>query len=360
MKKDTPITPRDLTKIYLENIRCNLNTLIDVSQNRLKDILENAGLNINQGNISKYLNGKQDIPLSFIIKICELYNISIIELASSPADFQQQHIYASNNNILAYPVILGKQFTTNPNDGEFNGYLQKYYCYFFPTLSNEDKLLTGELELNNKQNYCQALFTLKTNSKSQNQPITKHYCGYAMLSKMVGACYIILGSDDEGELNFISFRHFTLRHQLLDCRMAIVLTTSAGERHFPTAHRMLLSRTPIEDIDLQTLQPHLHLNDNRIQIDARDLEELRQISKEYTDIINHILARNQAHQFYEFREDFIISNAQQFLSKSDLHIFLSDLRSKANNARYNKVSNKLDENVRNYLLSRGYYNDTKI
>ena len=141
--------------------------------------------------------------------------------------------------------------------------------------------------------------------------------------------------------------------------MAEVITNGAGERHFPTVHRMLLSRSPIKDEHLPYLTPHLHLNSSNIFIKKEDLETLENKSVHHKDLIEHLLHRVAPIPTYEFKEDYVISNAGQFLTKDETRIFLSEIRDKAQKTRYNKVSNKLDETVRDLLLSLGYYTDTE-
>ena len=364
------ITPKEANDEYTKNIASNLRKLMeraDYSQNSLSSQLNTMGLQVNQGTISKYLSGKSQIPLSIIVKLCEIFDISFSDLIKKDFSYDNSdysktpqlstEVYKASPR-LAIPE-LGTKFITNPKDEDFKGYLQKYYCYFFPTLSKENQLLKGIIELNEQGTCCEATLTLNTNKTRHGKTVYKHYTGYAIISKAVESFYIILSSAKEGEICVINMRHFFIRHQSLDCRMAEVITNGAGERHFPTVHRMLLSRSPIKDEHLPYLTPHLHLNSSNIFIKKEDLEILENKSVHHKDLIEHLLHRVVPIPTYEFKEDYVISNAGQFLTKDETRIFLSEIRNKAQKTRYNKVSNKLDETVRDLLLSLGYYTDTE-
>ena len=361
-------TPQLASDNYREIIGRNIVKILDAtscSQNDLAKKLQEFGLNVNQGNVSKYINKKIKIQLSVIIAICEIFNVSIYDLSSENFEFHNSSITTDpsaiekvnpNDSNLVIPK-LGRKFITNPEDEDFEGYLQKYHCYFFPTLSKEKELLTGKLELYPGTTCCEATFSLKTNRKKHGKPIYKYYTGCAIISKAVEACYILLSSPKEGEICLINIRHFSIRHQELECRMAEVITNGAGERHFPTIHRMLLSCEPIKNEHLLYLSPHLHLNSSDIRIKKEYLENLGTVSKEYQDLIEHLTHKISPVEIYDFKEDYVISNAKQFLSKEDTRLFLSTLRECSYKVRYNKVSNKLDETVRELLLSLGYYAD---
>ena len=92
--------------------------------------------------------------------------------------------------------------------------------------------------------------TLKLNVPSKHDPASSSYCkkyeGVLILSNPLQCCYCILKSDKLSEICFFIFRHIYLNNTQLDCRMAEVLTVSAGESHYPTVHRMFFFQTAIE------------------------------------------------------------------------------------------------------------------
>lgn len=360
-------TPKQLNKEYSAIIGRNLKKIIDSSeytQNGLVDKLKDLGVQINQGTLSKIINGKADIQLSVVIKLCDILKISISDLSSE--NFQYHVSSASADSLESekrtdkFSSKAESKFITDPENQNFRGYLQKYYCYFYPTLSGENELLSGELELHPNGSYCHASFKLNTNKQINGKPIYKIYTGCAIISTSVDSCYVLLISSEEGELCLINFRHFYIRHQFLDCRMAEVITNGAGDQHYPTIHRMLLSRAPIKKEHLTLISPHLHLNNSTIQINADSLNNLSNESPQYSTLVEHLTHKIKCTSMYSFKENYVVSNAEQLLSKDEARIFLLKLRDNAFKVRYNKISNKVDESVRKTLRALGYYEDSSF
>ena len=310
-------------------------------------------------------SGKNEIPLGVIVKLCEIYNISLTELVSENFISLDREIFTDESSIahpqredsILYIPRLGKKFITDPSDLDFGGYLQDYHCYFFPTLSGEKPILKGTLTLggHSKSNVCEASFILDTNQKINNEKIYKTYTGCAIISTSVHSLYVILSSPEEGEICVINFRHFFIRHRDLDCRMAEVITNAAGESHAPTVHRMLISREEISDEHLEYVKPHLHLNSNDLIIAVEDLQAFRSESEYHNKLIDHLTYTTETSTLYSFKEDFVRSNALQFLTKDQLPLFLSKIRQYSCKMRYNKVSSRADENMYNLLRTLGYY-----
>lgn len=169
--------------------------------------------------------------------------------------------------------------------------------------------------------------------------------------------------------------------------MVEVLTTSAGgDSSFPTAHRMFISRFPIEDDHIPLILPHLYLNNSMITIEEEGLIKVACISDQYREIIKKIItlisgtnteqleilqkidaikSQNQIateeivspirRVMYLLKEDLVRNTANLCLSKQQTQIFISTLRSYSYAFRFNKVSKKLDDNIRKMLIGLGYY-----
>lgn len=367
--------PSELSEIYYSHAAENLRKIMklkDLSQNSLVLLLQEKGIDINQGTISKYLKGEVDIQLSVLIKLCEIFDLSITDLIDPNFMMPAQEMttdekevldnieYARPEDAVLYIPKLGSKFITDSNDLDFNGWLQHYKIYFFPTLSNARNVLKGDLTLSNSNltGVCEASLTLDTNhTRADGTPIIKSYTGCAIISTSVHALYIILSSEEEGELCVLNMRHFYIRHQSLNCRMAAVLTNSAGEGHVPTVHRALISREEIPDDHLSYLLPQLHLNSSDILISKSDLELLRSKNEQaYGPLIDHLTNLIEPVPVYFFKEDYVRSNALQFLKdKKETMLFVFAARDLAYKTRYNKVSNKVDESVHALLCAMGHY-----
>lgn len=368
VKKENQVSPVDMSAMYRSRIVKNLEKLMTAtktSQNALAQQLSDSGLRINQGTISKYLKGELDIQLSVIIKICEIFKIPIEELVSDSYLYKEREIIIDQEQVTAvrqektglFIPELGNKFITDPDDLDFNGYLQTYHVYFFPTLSSEERILTGTLTLAKDGNVCAASLLLNTNRKNRDGAIYKTYSGCALISTSVHAMYIILSSPEEGELCLINLRHFFIRHQKLNCRMAEVITNAAGETHAPTVHRMLLSREEIREADIESIKSQLHLNSNDILISEAELGAFAERSQDHADLVEHLTKVVRPVSLYSFKEDFVRSNAMQFLTKEAVLQTLSEIRNHSYKMRYNKVSSRVDETVHNMLRYLGYYQD---
>lgn len=379
---DLLLNPSDMSKEYNRRIVENLKKYMrkhSISQNALANTLKKNGLNVNQGNISKYLTLDIELPLSIIIKLCEIYELSLENLVSEYFTMEPQDISTNEqtaieslsdrgpDNAVLYIPQLGSNFISNADHLDFKGWLQNYHIYFFPTLSSVKEVLRGTLSLykSEQTGVCEAMLTLGTNrAHADGTSIKKEYQGCAIISKSVNSLYVILSSEEEGELCMLNFRHFFIRHQNLNCRLASVITNSAGESHVPTVHRAFISREPLSDEHLELLLPHLHLNSSNIIIRKEALEQLLpelqaqnpEESDRYAKLMENLTSLDGPESVYFFKEDFVRSTARQILSnKKDALIFLSHFREASEQTRYNKVSNKADEGLHNLLLLLGYY-----
>ena len=358
-----PALPKELNEQYEAAIRRNVTELMrdrGISQSQLAAKLEERGLALSQGNLSLILSGKKHVPLSLVVHLCGHFGVSLEELvdenfgSAKQAAAPMPQVYS--DDLLNLIPNLGDSFITDPSSPEFQGYLQTYYFYMQPTLSYETRMLQGTLRLEACGTVCEASLDLNTGKTAGGKPLHKHYRGRVIISKAIDAVYILLASAVEGELSIISFRHFHLRHQPLDCRIAAVLTNQAGEFHSPTMHRMFLSRTPIQPEHLSLLMPHLQLNSGAINIPRENLERLSRNEPEYAQLLNALTMIPASETFY-WTEDYVLGVAQHFLSKDQIPLFLTRVREISDHASSNKASRRANSLLRKLLLSLGYYRD---
>lgn len=362
----SPALPKELNEQYESAIRRNVAALMRtgrISQSHLSARLLERGLDLSQGNLSLILSGKKHVPLSLVVHLCDLFQVSLSELVDENFGGARQaaapmpQIYS--DDLLNQAPSLGDSFITNPASTEFQGYLQTYYFYMQPTLSYETRLLTGTMTLEACGAVCEASLELNTGKTANGKPQRKHYRGRVIIAKAIDAVYILLASSIEGDFSIISFRHFHLPHQPLDCRMAAVLTNEAGEFHSPTMHRMFLSRTPIQPEHLPLLMPHLQLNGSAVTIPGENLERLCRNTPEYAELLNALTMIPPSPTYY-WTEDYVMGVAKHFLPKEEIPIFLARVREITHHATSNKASRRANTLVRNLLLSLGYFHDNDL
>lgn len=401
---------------YSQTIATNIRKILEFkkwSQKEFCKELNKNGLRITQNTLSKYIPQKKEsqplIPISLLVLCCKIFDVSI-EKITSP-DYTPDHdmlpesfshinelVEETNENVdfadfwAAGIAKASKKFIVNGNDEAFNGYYQTYYCYFYPTISSEIELLTAELEFKNENGICKAHLKLNTGRYKNGTPIYKFYSGLMVIIEKSKSCYCILAREKTkhtNELCFLNFRYIPISdiNRNMDCRMVEVLTTSAGgDSSFPTAHRMFISRAPIKNEHIPFILSHLHLNNSVITIEEEGLIKVARISDQYKEIIKKIITlifddkteqleflqkideievQNQRDNeevvssvrrvMYLIKEDLVRNTANLCLSKQQTQIFVSTLRSYSYAFRFNKVSKKLDDNIRKMLIGLGYY-----
>ena len=337
--------------------------------NTLSKILEDEfNTTLNSGEISKYRHHPEDniIPAMVVVAFCKHFSIPVEKLLQDTAQSVDE---ATDGAPLPPPLTLrvpgGEMLTTTSKSRCFQGYWGKYFTYFMPTQSSGTGFLKGRLTVEDRAGAAHVHFELDTRQQNEDgSPVCKIYEGVLIHSKAVDCCYCILGSAEVGELCFLMFRHFHLNRSRLECRVAEVLTASAGgEDKYPTAHRMLISSQEIADGDVERLLPLLHLTNSKIIIPQEELEALGNSGMEYEDIVQRILSNPglKPSSYYEIREDTIRTTMQDVRGRKprDAVPLILEARGRALAYRYNKVSKKTDESVRELLRQWGYYKSSK-
>lgn len=359
LKKDVNIRISDNLK-YLMKIQ-------GYNQNELREAFLEHGVEINQGTINKYLNKPNNnfIPVAVLLKCCEIFNVSLNELVEKNLfDDDEKHcnleIKYLKKSISDYIGEHDNELVMDLSNRVFRGYKGQYFCYLYPTISSEKNILTGTMTI--APDGCPNEVTMRLKVVKENRAekkiIYKEYSGLLIMSKPMHNCYCILKSDKLSELCFLIFRHIYLNDAPLDCRMAEVLTVSAGESNYPTVHRMFFSRQEILEEDLKLVLPMLNLNCSEILISEKEIEDLKKEESIPTNVLEQLCNRVESKQFYLLTENVFRSILELNLPKSEkknIPKYISLLRDKALHYRYNKVSKKLDDNIRKMLISKDYY-----
>lgn len=377
-----------------KTICTNLKSLLkarDLSQRQFCKQLAEQKTSITRSYFSKVLGDPKYISAAFLLSCCDFFGISLKNLASTNFD-ASEYIYNNTEDHKDYlnikallqksdpsqsnpisdinhmhvdanfpPPFNSTNLISDPSHTLFTGYLQDYYCYYYPTHSSENKeeeiILKGILRLEAEGNYCKSTLKIDTNTVADDGNINyKSYIGYATISPTVNSLNCIMYSDSLCEYCFLMFRFFKLNFVKQDCRIAEVLSSSsAAEDRRPTVLRMLLSREPIKDNDLKIVAPAFSLNYSTIAISKENLEKIGGTSDVYREIVDALMDNDTSTSMYFCKEDSVFSIALKYLKqKESVQEFVMLLRADSYAYRYNKVSTKADEAVRRILLSKGY------
>lgn len=392
MKKN--ITSYDIIQNNLnERISVNLNNLIIARGYQPSTFAEQIDIDgfFTRQHFARLLKHPEQthISLAAAILCCDFFGISIDNLISekfNPREYKynnsevhQRYLNIekvlkesppkpvaslSASGIPAFDSIFGEHDTiiSNPNHSLFKGYFQDYYCYYYPTVSEENKeerILYGLLTLSKCENYCKVTLKIDTSGiyKDKNT-YDKEYTGYAVISSSVHSLHCIMFGPELGEFCFLMFRHFTLNKKPLFCRIAEVLSSSSGsEDRRPTILRMFLSNEKIKKEHIPLVASTIRLNYSKITISTEGLKELAAHSKKYEEIVSALLTTYNSRKIYFFdeQEDIYTTVKKYTNSQEETLEFIMHLRNLSYSYKYNKVSEKADKNIRYLLQQKGYY-----
>lgn len=243
-------------------------------------------------------------------------------------------------------------FISQASNRVFRGYLGKYNAYFYPTKGDEGELIRGELYLSESPfGQCQAKFRIFTKRflNGVKDEVIKEYIGNMVISLNMSACYLVLRSEKNGEISFMTFRYMHMNEYELVCRIALALTTSAGENRRPTAHRILLTRKDLSEQELDLLRSQLLMNAEKIVIDR---EELNQIIDQFgckPEEKQRFFSVIRPNHYCVFDESLFNEMFFDEVKKKEL---ICKVRNASLSARYNKVSDKADGMLYSFLCEQ--------
>lgn len=378
----------------------NLEKLLEargLSQRQFCQKMAEEKISVTRSYFNKILREPKYISAAFLLSCCDFFGITLQNLVSEDFDAseyisndtrehkdylniqailkncrdkekdvseerQEEEEFENEQAILQWKKFESGNLITDPSNTMFKGYLQNYYCYFYPTDSaqNKDdgKMVKGILQLKAEKNYCKATLKIDTNIVDEcGNTNYKLYEGVASISPAVFSVNCIMYSEDICEFCFIMFRFFKINYGKQNCRIAEALSSSSSnEDRRPTVLRMLLSQEPLAEQDLKAVAPSLFLNYSTIAISEEKLKEIGEFSEDYNNIINEITGSSNSCKMHFLKETMVFNMAEKYIKKKeDIYSFLMLLRSESYAYRYNKVSKKADDIMRKVLLSRGYY-----
>lgn len=239
------------------------------------------------------------------------------------------------------------------------------YTYFFPTLSSDEGILSGNLrfDASDDKSKCVARFSFETGKyNSQSKPIVKEYEGDLILSPTMSVAYCTLINEEIGEISYIIFNYIPILYEELCCRVALVLTASAGSNRMPTAHRMILSKEEISPQEMEILKGQLYLNESEILISESGLEGFFNDINLDQSFIEYFRKPNQDAIFlglspvpYYLFDESVIRNS--FLKPDVKNNAINLIRQYSSSAKYNKVGSKCDELVYKFITSKKHENE---
>lgn len=319
-----------------------------------KILAENSG--INQSTLSKLLSGKASFTLEHIAKIARALNIDAADLVS----FRPGTVI-TNTCFSSHYIPENDNLVCSINRPAFKGYIgNKYYLYFYSTISSEAKLIHGELTLSaSDENRCRVNLEIYTGKIDvSGTPIRKVYTGDMVISISMGSCYCTLTNAEIGELCFLSFHHMFLFSQDILCRIGAVLTTSSGGNRRPTLHRMVISKYEFnldeDSEDLHFLKGQLKLNSSRVLISKKEFQALLKKYASDSDVslkkfFSSFQNLAEQEEYYEIEESTLLGINIPVGTKIN---GISLLREASTSDKYNKISSKCDEFLFEYISSR--------
>jgi hypothetical protein len=351
---------------------------------------ENHNTDLSAGTLSKYFPKKDSddfetikiktLPLGIVCVACKVFGATIDQLANEKFaekvageddhdhDTEEKkepvntlrvlrHVFENRTNFV---------FDADANKDVFKFYEGTYHCYFHPTIYSERKsILTGEITFSIKDGFCKTTLKINTGkhlegAESRDEFI-KQYDGLSLISRHVDCWYSILAGENVAEMVFVCFRYIKPNARYVDCRIAEVLTSSAGGSRYPVVLRVLLSRDEINEEHFDLISPHLTMNTSDIYITQENLRSLKETHNHYKSVIESLERyecenNSPPKETYILGENIVRETAKRLRIKDvDINKFITLLRAESVLMYHNKVSEKADDLVRNLLVGHGYF-----
>ena len=343
----------DVKKIVNQRLVRNVNYIMrqrDVNANMFCEYCQQKyQIKVNQGNLWKALKGEVKIDVLLAQLLCEWLDADMKSIVWREMSLAECVI--ERNKLDQHHDVF---VMTNENR-EFDKYNGLYYCYFYPTVSGEERLICGTvcIKICSYTHKCDVIFEIDTHTKTSDgkSKYIKKYSGSLMLSKKKDVCYAIVSNEELGECNLLMFRHVVPSNKAYIGGMAAVLTISAGGTNVPTFHRMLISRKKIAENDMKLIKGYLYLNWSRLMIDLDKLDEILTELDISQEIKRKIHDNSVVMNVCEISERYLRS-----LQKKDIYPYThtelsARIRERSISLKYNKISKRLDDHIVEILES---------
>lgn len=249
-----------------------------ITQSRLVEMCQSAGYSISQPEVSKILSGKSKPTVFFLVALGEVLGVSLDYLTGG----------GRSESVL---MLEGKNFAVDPGvDEEFQNITGEYWVYYETTDPYDDKVLTGELYLeNNGAGYCEARLCIHTGEYRDGSEVDKNYKGQLVISHRMRAAYCFLYSSKVAEICLVLFRYRSFAIREMTCRLGMAVTMSSGEKKMPTAHKLLITREKLDKKALNMVIPYLRFQTEGIRISeygiADAIEKYPEYEKQFSELL---------------------------------------------------------------------------
>lgn len=306
-----------------------------------------------QSTISHIVSGKTNVSMKTVFLVMEALGMNPLQEIShccqeeTPRPDALEHVYEDVSRSASKTLIC------DPSSSLFNGQLGNYYIYFHSTNQHEDKCLHGTLNLRADGERCAAELELfPQEPKESGEPDRKIYRGYVFLSPIQNAVYIFLFNEQIGEICFLAYPYHQIlsTRVMLECTMAMVVTISAGiDSRVPTAHRMFLTRTMLDEKEEQQIRGQLRMNKSLIRISKDTFDTIcrgNRLSQAFEDFFKD---NAKTREYYEIEEDSL-----KQLARDGIEYFqdLCTLREYSDAPKNNKINKGVISRIYRKMLWR--------
>lgn len=344
-------------KEYMERISKRIRLVMEkenINQAKLLTMAKNHGYDLRQSTLSKILSDSASMNIPNIVQIANTLNVNLNDLLSE-SDSLDVRTYQESE-----PTSGQSRLIRRSDSLEMRPYLNSYYTYFFPTPSSSgDSILSGRIRFEHSEDKskCIAKFSFETGKRdSQNKAIVKEYEGDLILSPTMSAAYCTLISEEIGEISYILFNYIPIIYEDLYCRVALVLTASAGANRMPTVHRMIITKEELTSKELSIVKGQLYLNKSEILISESGLESFLRDENLDESFEQYFCKPNQNSKllglspvpYYCFDES-VIQNS--FLSPKVKNEAINLIRKYSASPKCNKIGIKCDDAVYKFITN---------
>ena len=177
----------------------------------------------------------------------------------------------------------------------------------------------------------------------------KEYKGRLILSSAYGCCYCYLVNEKFGEVSFLMFEGLSSNGEKLTCKMAEVLTPSAGGTRDITCHRMFISRKRLAKKGIEFIKPHIKMNTSQIDIAESELHEVFKELDVPQDFATTIKILTKPEKMYALREEHFHGFNDKNMQNYDKTQFITTLRKKSHANHYYKIGKKVNTILHSYM-----------